>query len=220
METVIDFVFLGSKISADVDSSHIIKRRLLHGKAMTNIDSIYKKRHYLVNKGPHIRSYGFFISHVWIWDLDHKEGWVLKNWWFWTVVLEKTLESPLDYKIKPVNPKGNPSWIFIARTDAEAEAPGPGHLMQRSDSWKRPRCWERLKAGEGDDRGCDGWMASPSQWTWVWASPGRRWRTAMPGMLQSMGSQRVRHDWAKTITDEYRRKNPQQNLSKYNLVTH
>ena len=66
METVIDFVFLGSKISADVDSSHIIKRRLLHGKAMTNIDSIYKKRHYLVNKGPHIRSYGFFISHVWI----------------------------------------------------------------------------------------------------------------------------------------------------------
>ena len=73
MEIVTNFLFLGSKISADVDSSHIIKRRLLHGKAMTNIDSIYKKRHYLVNKGPHIRSYGFFISHVWIWDLDHKE---------------------------------------------------------------------------------------------------------------------------------------------------
>ena len=85
---------------------------------------IKKQRHYFANKGLSSQSYGFSSSHVWTWELDHKEGWVLKNWCFWTVVLEKTLESPLDCKeIKPVNPKGTPSWIFIGRTDAKAEAP-------------------------------------------------------------------------------------------------
>ena len=85
---------------------------------------IKKQRHYFANKGPYSQSYGFFSSHVWMWKLDHKEGWASKNWCFWTVVLEKTLESPLDCKeIKPVNLKGNQSWIFIGRTDAEAEAP-------------------------------------------------------------------------------------------------
>ena len=83
---------------------------------------IKKQRHYFANKGPYNQSYSFSISHVWIWELDHKEGWVSKNWCFWTVVLEKTLESHLDCKIKPVNPKGNQSWIFIGRTYAEAEA--------------------------------------------------------------------------------------------------
>ena len=92
---------------------------------MTNLDSTLKKqRHYFANKGPSIQSYGFSSSHVWMWELDYKESWVLTNWYFWTVVLEKTLESPLDYEeIKPVNPKENQSWIFIGRTDAEAEAP-------------------------------------------------------------------------------------------------
>ena len=85
---------------------------------------IKKQRHYFVNKGPSSQSCGFSSSHVWMWDLDSKGIWVLKNWCFWTVVLEKTLESPLDYKeIKPASPKGNQSWIFIGRTDAEAEAP-------------------------------------------------------------------------------------------------
>ena len=85
--------------------------------------SIKKQRLYLANKGPCSQSYGFSSSHVWTWELDHKEGWVQKNWCFWTVVLEKTLESPLDCKeIKPVNPKGNQSWVFIGKTDAEAEA--------------------------------------------------------------------------------------------------
>ena len=84
---------------------------------------IKKQRHYFVDKGPSSQSYGFSSSHFWMWELDHKESWALKNWCFWTVVLEKTLESPLDYKeIKPVNPKGNQSWIFIGRTDAEAVA--------------------------------------------------------------------------------------------------
>ena len=107
-----------------------------------------------------------------MWELDHKEGWVLKNWGFQIVVLEKTLERPLDYKeIKPVNPKGNQLWIFIERTDAEAEAPTlwPPEAKSRLTG-NRPWCWERLKAGgEGDDRGWDGWMASLTRWTWVWA---------------------------------------------------
>ena len=85
---------------------------------------IKKHRHYFANRGPSSQSYGFSSSHVWMWELDYKESWALKNWCFWTVVLEKTLESPLDWKeIQPVNPKGNQSWVFIGRTDAEAETP-------------------------------------------------------------------------------------------------
>ena len=89
---------------------------------MTNLDNILK-RHYFAHKGLSSQNYGFSCSHVWMWELDHKEGWALKNWCFWTVVLEKTLESPLDCKeIQPVHPKGNQSWIFIGRTDAKAGA--------------------------------------------------------------------------------------------------
>ena len=85
---------------------------------------IIKQRHYFANKGPSSQSYGFSSSHVWMWELDHKESWVPKNWWFWTVVLEKTLESPLDCKeIQPVHSEGDQSWMFIERTDAEAEPP-------------------------------------------------------------------------------------------------
>ena len=120
------------------------------------------------------------------------------------VVLEKTLESPLNCKeIQPVSPKGNQSWMFIGRTDAEAEAPilWP-HDVKRWLVRKKLWCWERLKAGgNGDDRGWDGWMASLIQWTWVWASSGSWWWTGRPGVLQSMGSQRVGHDWATELTD-------------------
>ena len=85
---------------------------------------IKKQRHHFAKKGPSSQSYGFSSSHGWMWELDHKEGWVLKNWYFWTVVLEKTLESPLDFsEIKSVNPKGNQPWILIGKTDAEPEAP-------------------------------------------------------------------------------------------------
>ena len=123
METVTDFVFWGSKITADGDCSHEITRHLLLGrKAMTNLDSILKSRDIMANKCLSSQSYGFSCGHVWMWELDHKESWVLKNWCFWTVVLEKTLESPLDCKeIIQFNPKGNQSWIFIGRTDTEAE---------------------------------------------------------------------------------------------------
>ena len=122
MKTVTDFIFGSSKITADGDCSHESKRRLLLGrKAMTNLDSILNSRHYFANKGPSSQDYGFSSSHVWMWELDHKESWVQKNWCFWTVVLEKTLESLLDCKeVKPVNHKGNQPWIFIRRTDSEA----------------------------------------------------------------------------------------------------
>ena len=133
-----------------------------------------------------------------MWELDHKEGRAPKNWCFRTVVLEKILESPLDCnKIKPVNPKGNQLWKFIGRTDAEAETPILWLPDAKSPLWKRSWCWERSRArGERDERGWDGWMASPTQWTWVWANSGRWWRTGKLGMLQSMGSQRVRHNLA------------------------
>ena len=125
VKTVKNFIFLGSKITADSDCSHKIKRHFLLGrKAMTNLDSILESRHYFANKCPSSQSYGFSSSHVWMWELDYKESWALKNWCFWTVVLEKTLESPLDCKeIQPVNPKGNQFWIFFGRTNDEAEAP-------------------------------------------------------------------------------------------------
>ena len=123
VETVSDFIFLGSKITTDGDCSHKIKRRLLLGrKVMTNLDSILKRRHITLSTKVHSsQGYCFSSGHVWMWELDHKESLVLKNWGFWTVVLEKTLESPLVSKeIKPVNPKGNQPWMFIGRTDIEA----------------------------------------------------------------------------------------------------
>ena len=119
-------IYERSKITADGDCSHEIKRCLLLGrKAMTNLNSILKKqRHYFANKGLSSQSYDFPSTHVWMWELDYKESWAPKNWCFWTVVLEKTLESPLDCKeIQPVNPKGNQSWILFGRIDAEAETP-------------------------------------------------------------------------------------------------
>ena len=156
---------------------------------------IKKQRHYFADKGPSSQSYGFSISHVWMWELDHKESQALKNRRFWTVVLEKTFESPLDCKeIDPVNPKGNQPWIFIQRTDAKAKALILGHLITHL---KRPWCWERLRAGgEGDDRGWDGWLASPTLCTWVWVNSGSWWWTGRPGMLRFMVLQRVGHDWA------------------------
>ena len=125
VETVSDFIFLDSKITADGDCSPEIKRRLLLGrKVMTNLDSILKSRYYFANKGPSSQGYGFSSSHVWMWELDYKESWVPKNWCFWTVVLEKILESPLDCKeIQPVHSEGDQPWDFFGRNDAEAETP-------------------------------------------------------------------------------------------------
>ena len=148
------------------------------------------------DKVPSSQGYGFSSGRVWMWESDYKESWALKNWCFWIVVLEKTLESPLHCtEIQPVHPKGNQSWIFSGRTDAEAETP----ILWSPDvkNWlTRPWCWERLKAGgEGDDRGLDGWMASLTPWTWVWVNSRSWWWTGRPGMLQSMGLQTAGHDW-------------------------
>ena len=130
-------------------------------------------------------------------ELHHKQGWAPKNWCFQTVVLKKTLESPLDCReIQPVHPKRNQSWIFIGRTDAEAETPilWPPDVKKWLIWKERPWCWEWLKVGgEGDDRGWDGWMSSLTQWTWVWVNSGSWLWTGRPGF--SPWGRRVRHDW-------------------------
>jgi len=139
-------------------------------------------------------------------ELDHKEGWALKNWCFQIVVLKKTFESLLDSKeIKPINPNRIQPWIFIGRTDAEAEAPvlWPHDVKSwRSFQWKRPWCWERLKTKEGGgDRGRDGWMASSTQWTWVLSKlqeivkDREAWRAAVRGVAKS---QARLSDWTTT----------------------
>ena len=171
-------LFLGSKITADGDCSHDIKMLDPWKKSSDQSrQHIKKQRHYLVNKGPSSQGYGFSSGHVWMWDLDHKESWVPKIWCFWTVVLEKTLESPLDCKeIKPVHSEGDQPWDFFGRNDAKAETPVLWPPHAELTHWKRFWCWEGLGAGgEGDDRGWDGWMASLTRWTWVWVNSGSWW---------------------------------------------
>ena len=136
---------------------------------------IEKQRYYFANKGPSSQAYGFSGGHVWMWELDCEESWAPKNWCFWTVVLEKTLESLLDCKeIKPVNPKGNQPRIFIIRTDLKLKLQYFGHLMRKADSLGKTLMLGKIEAGgEENDRGPDGWMESLAQWTWVWASSWR-----------------------------------------------
>jgi len=130
---------------------------------------IKKQRHHFADKGPCGQN-GFSSSHVWMWELDHAEGWALKNWYFRTVVLEKTLESPLDSKeIKPVNPKGNQPCIFIGKTGAEAEAPILWPPEVKSWLIGKTLMLENIEDKRRGYRGWDSWMASLTQWTWVWA---------------------------------------------------
>ena len=147
---------------------------------------------------PSSQSYGFSSSHVWLWELNHKESWVPKNWCFWTVVLEKTLDSPLDFKeIQPVHPKETSPEYSLDGTDAEAETP----ILWPPDMknwliWKDPDAGKDWKQEEKGTTEWDGWMASATPWTWVWVNSGSWQWTGRPGMLQSMGLQRVGHDWA------------------------
>ena len=170
--------FGGSKFTADGDCSHEIKRCLLLGrKAITNLDSVKKQRHYYANKDPCSENYPFSSSHVWVWESDYKESWMLKNGCFWTVVSEKTLESLLDCKeIQLVHPRGNQSWMFVGRTDVEAEIP----ILWPPDAknWligKDPDAGENWRQEEMDDTGWDGWKASPPQRAWIWVNS-RSWR--------------------------------------------
>ena len=143
------------------------------------------------------QNYGFSNSHVWMWELDYNESWALKNWCFWTLVLEKTLESPLDCQgIKPVNPKGNQSWIFIGRADTDAETP----ILWPPDAknwliWKDPDAGKDWRQEEKGMTGWDGWMASPSLWTWIWGSSGSWWWTekhaAVHGVAKSDRTKRL-----------------------------
>ena len=169
---------------------------------MTNLDSILKSRDItLPTEVCLVKAMFFFNSHVWMGELDYKETWAPKNWCFWIVVLEKTLENPLDSKeIQPVHPKGNQSWIFIGRTEAETPILWPPDVKSWLTHWKRSWCWEKLRVGgEGDNRRCDGWMASLTQWTWVWVNSGSWWWIGKPGMQSwTMDLQRVGHDW---VTD-------------------
>ena len=155
---IIDFCcFTVSTFTVDGDCSYEIKRRLLLGrKVMNSLDNILKSRHYIANKDLSSQGYGFSSGHVWMWELGCEESWAPKNWCFWTVVLEKTLESPLDCKeIQPVHYKGDQSWVFIGGTDAEAETPilGP----HQAKSWfigKDPdarRDWEEEEKGMTED---------------------------------------------------------------------
>ena len=152
---------------------------------------IKKQRHYFANKGLSSQSCGFSSSHVWMWELDHKEGWALNNWCFWTVVLEKTLESPLDCKeIQPVNSKGNQSWIFIGRTDAEAETPilwppdtknvsSEKTLMLGKIKSRRRRGWQRMSRFDSITNSMDMSLNKLQRWC----------KTGKPHVLQSMRSQ-------------------------------
>ena len=155
-----------------------------------------KQRHYFTDKGLYSQSYGFSSSNVWMWELDHRESWALKNWCFWTAVLEKTLESPLDCKdIKSFIPKGNQPWIFITRTDAETEA-----LILWPPDEKSQLTGKVLEAGKNEGRRRRGW-----QWMrWLDGKNDsmdlslnklREMKIRKPSVLQSMGSQRVRQDW-------------------------
>ena len=153
---------------------------------------IEKQRHYFANKGLSSQAYGFSSGHVWMWVLDCEESWVLNNWCFWTVVLEKTLESPLDCKeIQPVHSKGDQSWMFFGRTDVKAETPilwphfvKSWLIVKDSDAG---RDWQQEEKESTEDE-MAGWMAPPTQWTWFWMISGRWWWTGKPGVLQFMES--------------------------------
>ena len=157
---------------------------------------------YFTNKGPSSQSYGFCSSHVWMWKLNYKETWVPKSWCFWTVVLEETLKSPWSARrsnqsvLKRISPEYSLEGLML-----KLETPTLWPLDEELTHWKRPWFWERLKlGGEGDDRRWDGWMASSTQWTWVWVGS-RSWRwTEKPGMLKSMGSQsRTWLSWTSSV---------------------
>ena len=162
-------------------------------KIVTTLGSIWESQDF-TNKDPCSQNYGFSSSHVWMWELEHKESWTTKNWCFQIVVLEKILESPLDSKeLKLGNPKGNQSWIFTERTDAEAKAPILWPPNGRVSSLEKILMLGKLEVKENSSREWDGWMASSTRWTWIWANSGRQ-RRREAWRAEFMGSQRIEHN--------------------------
>ena len=199
METVRNFIFGGSKITADGDCSHEIKRHLiLVRKAMTKLDSILKSRDITLSTKVCVVKAMVFPVVVY-----GCESWTIKKaehrridafeLWCWRRLLRVPWTARRSYQsiLKEINPEYSLEglmWNWNSNTLAT--------WCKEPTHWKRPWCWERLKAGgEGDDGGWDGWIASPTWWTWVWVGSGSWWWTGKPGVLQSNGLQRVRHDW-------------------------
>ena len=198
METVTDFIFLGCKITADGDCSHEIKRRLILGrKAMTNLDSILKSRDITLPTKVHlVKAVVFPVA------MYGCESWTIKKGecrridafelWCWRRLLRVPWNARRSNQsiLKEIGPGYSLVGLML-----KLKLQYFGHLMWRTDSLKRPWCWERLReGGEGDDRGWDGWMASLTQWTWVWVNSGSWWWTGRPGMLVH-GVAKVGHDW-------------------------
>ena len=209
METVTDFIFLGSKITADGDCSNEIKKCLLLGrKAMTNLDSILKSRDITLPTKVYIVKAMVFpvvMCGCEIWTIKKADCWRTDAFglWCWRRLLRvpRTARRSNQSVLKEINPE----YSFIGRTDVKSwSSITLATWCKELTHWKRPWCWERLKAGgEGDNREWDGWMTPLTWCMWVWASSGRWWRTGKPGVLQSMGSQRIRQDWATEQQQKY-----------------
>ena len=187
----------GSKITADGDCSPEIKRSLLPEiNAMTNLDSILKGTDItLPTKVRLVKAMVFPVVMYGCWELDYEESWASKNWGFWTVVLENIPRRSNLSILKEISPEYSLeelSWTWNSNTLAT--------WCEELTHLKRPWCWERLKVGgEGEDRGWNGWMASPTPWTRNWVNSRSWWWTGKPRVLQFMGSQRVRRDWTEPV---------------------
>ena len=199
METVTDFIFGGSKITANGDCRYEIKRPLLLGRrAMTNLDSILKSRDITLPTKVHLVKAMVFPVVIYgceSWTIKKAECWRIDAFelWCWRRLLRVsgTARRSNQSILKEISPEYSSEGLML-----KLKLQYFGHLMWRTDSFGKTLMWDRLKVGgEGDDRGWDGWMASPMQWTWLWVGSGSWWLTGKPGMLQSMGLQRVGHDW-------------------------
>ena len=195
-----EFILGGSKITADGDYNHEIKRRLLLGrKVMTNLDNIFKRRDSTLLTKLHLVKAMVFPVVMYgceSWTIKKAERWRTDAFelWCWRRLLRVPWPARRSNQsiLKEISSEYSLEGLML-----KLKLQYFGHLMRRTDSFKRPWCWERLRAGgEGDNRGWDGWMASVTQWTWVWVDSRSWWWTGRPGVLRFMGSKRAGHDWA------------------------